>query len=147
MAKRKKQKRAEDVRESLPAGMGSFPQGGMFGLPRIPDFSLSTIPDVDLVDEGDVIRVTVDLPGIRKEDITLNVGRDSITVSANTKREKEAKGKNYYYSERSSSGYYRRIPLPASVNPSTSKARLDSGSLEITVRKEGRGTGRQVKIE
>lgn len=147
MAKKNKPKKAESWMEPV-----SFPRfeslwsKNVFNWPRYADLSLNKIPDVDMVDEGNSLKITVDLPGIRKEDIKLNVNKDSITISANTKKEKEAKGKNYYYSERASAGYYRRIPLPTSVNPGSSKAKLDNGSLEIKVRKEGKASGKTVSI-
>ena len=46
---------------------------GIFNLPRRFGLSLNTIPDVDMADEGKSIKITVDLPGIAKGDIRLNV--------------------------------------------------------------------------
>ncbi len=125
----------------------SWPRNPFTGWPGFADLSLGTVPDVDMVDEGENLKVTVDLPGIKKEDIKLNVDKESITISANTRKEKEEKGKSYYYSERSSAGYYRRVQLPIPVRPESSRAKFESGSLEITIKKEGKPSGRSVAVE
>ena len=110
------------------------------------DFDMRKMPIVDLVDEGDSFKITVDLPGIEKKDIKLNVNKDNIVISASAKKEKEEKGKDYYYNERSSTGYYRRISLPLNVDPESTKTKLENGSLEINVKKD-KASGKYVKIE
>lgn len=103
-------------------------------------------PSVDLADEGDKLRIKADLPGIEKNDVKLNVEKNSITISANAKRSEEKKGKNYYYRERSASGYYRSIPLPTEVIASSAKAKFSNGTLEVTLNKKDRSSTK-VKID
>ena len=101
---------------------------------------LISSPRVDIIDEGDSLRVKADLPGVDKDKIKLNVTHNSISISVTTDKEKEEKGKNYYYSERSASGYYRNLQLPSSVDPKTSKARYQNGTLEISIKKSEHGS-------
>ena len=91
--------------------------------------SFAEMPDVDLIDEGDHFIVRADLPGVSKNDIKLRVNKDSITISAETKKQKEEKGKNYYYNERSTASYFRTIPLPSEVLPDTASAKFEDGTL------------------
>jgi HSP20 family protein len=92
-------------------------------------------PKIDVMDDGRCIRVVADLPGISKGDIKLNVTRDSMEIRAEGRAEKEQQGKNYYYSERASSGYYRRVPLPTEINPKSAKAKFENGVLEVILDK------------
>lgn len=108
----------------------------LFSIPRgYADLLSGNIPEVDMIDEGKSIRVKVDLPGARKEDIDLTVVKDRIIVKATTKKAREQNGKGYYYSERSSSDYYRSIPLPSLVDEKSAEAKFEDGTLEVTVRK------------
>ncbi len=102
-------------------------------------------PDVDLIDEGDHFTIRADLPGVKKEDIKLKVNKDNVTISASTKKEKEEKGKNYYYNERASSSYFRSIPLPSEVLPDSASAKFEDGTLEISIKK-AKEEGKEVQI-
>lgn len=104
------------------------------------------LPSVDMIDEGKIIRIRADLPGVDKKNIKLDVGKDSVTIRVAEKTESKRSGKNYYYSERSSAGYYRSIPLPEEVDPGNPKARLENGTLEITLTKKNGGR-RSIKID
>jgi HSP20 family molecular chaperone IbpA len=108
--------------------------------------SFNHLPSVDMVDEGKNIRITADIPGINKDKVKVNVSRNSVSIRAEGGKEQEKKGKNYYYRERSASGYYRNIPLPADVDEHSAKAKFSNGTLEITVSKK-KQSGNQVKVE
>ncbi|MDE1869103.1 MAG: Hsp20/alpha crystallin family protein [Candidatus Micrarchaeota archaeon] len=109
---------------------------------------LNQLPKVDLMGEGKSIKIRADLPGIAKNDIKVSVESNSVVIRALARKEQERKGKNYYFSERSASGYYRVIPLPTSVDPKSAKAKFSNGTLEITAKraKEGK-SGKDVRIE
>lgn len=92
-------------------------------------------PALDLVDKGDRIVATVELPGLKKEDIKLDVSEDHLEVSAEKKADIEEKRKSYYRRERSYAGFYRSIPLPSEINPDKVKARYENGVLEIELPK------------
>ncbi|MGC8587026.1 MAG: Hsp20/alpha crystallin family protein [Candidatus Micrarchaeia archaeon] len=101
---------------------------------------------IDLIDEGNAIRIKAEMPGIQKGDIKLNVTKSSVSIRAESKNEEEKKGKNYYYSERRSSGYYRSIDLPVDIDPKSVKAKLENGILEITAKKVP-GESAEIKVE
>ncbi len=106
----------------------------------------SSMPDIDLVDQGDSIKIRADMPGVKKGDIKINVDENFVTISAETKHEKEEEGKNYYFKERASSGYYRRLRLPTSVDPESSKAKFEDGTLEVTLKKT-KNSGKSITID
>ncbi|MEM3827052.1 MAG: Hsp20/alpha crystallin family protein [Candidatus Micrarchaeaceae archaeon] len=103
-------------------------------------------PRIDMIDRGNELVIKADLPGVDKNDIKVNVYKESVTVSAQASKEREETGKNYYYSERASSGYYRRIPLPVAVEPKKAKATFKEGMLEMVLPKAV-GEGEEIKVE
>ncbi|MGC8710105.1 MAG: Hsp20/alpha crystallin family protein [Candidatus Micrarchaeia archaeon] len=107
------------------------------------DFSF---PEIDMIDEGDSIRIKADMPGVDKQDIKLKVTSNAVTISAANKEEKEKKDKNYYYSERSARQYYRSIPIPVEVDSKSAKATFKNGMLEVSLKKKATH-GEEIKIE
>ena len=100
--------------------------------PSLPSLSNT---HTDIIDEGDKFVVKVDLPGVKKKDIELNVTDNSIEISAEHKEEEEEKRKNFLRKERSKVSYYRTLPLPEKVISSKAKAKLTDGVLNITIPK------------
>ncbi len=106
-------------------------------LPTITPPSLPSLPNThtDIIDEGNKLVVKVDLPGVKKKDIKLDVTDNSLEVSAEHKEEEEEKRKNFLRKERSEVSYYRTLPLPEKVIASKAKAKLIDGVLNITIPK------------
>lgn len=99
--------------------------------------SISAIPitHADLIDEGNEFIVKVDLPGVKKKDIKLNVTDNSLEISAKHREEEKEKRKNFLRKERSEISYYRTLPLPEKVVSTKTKAKLMDGVLNITIPK------------
>ena len=107
----------------------SFPS---LTLPSMPKISHASC---DIIDDGDKFRVKVDVPGVKKDEIKLNITENSIEVSAEHKKEEEEKKKNFVRKERSQVSYYRVLPLPERVDSSKAIAKLTDGILNITLPK------------
>lgn len=89
----------------------------------------------DVIDEGTQFRVKMDVPGVKKNEIKLEVTDNSLVVSAEHKEESEEKKKNYLSKERSQVSYYRTLPLSENVVSGKVQAKLSDGVLEITLPK------------
>jgi HSP20 family protein len=89
----------------------------------------------DVIDEGPQFRVKMDIPGVKKNEIKLNVTNNSLEVSAEHKEESEEKKKNYLKKERNQMSFYRTLPLSQNVVSAKVKAKLSDGVLEITLPK------------
>ena len=104
-----------------------------------PTITSSTIPVLsttcDLVDEGNRYVIKVDLPGVKKKDIDLNITDNSVEISAEHKDETEEKKKNFLRKERSEVSYYRTLPLPEKIVSGKAKAKLIDGILNIVLPK------------
>ncbi len=118
-----------------------------FEFPRI-EFPSAEIrePLIDVIDEGNKLRVVAELPGVKKEDLHVNVLPTAIEISAKLSIKEEKKEEGYYFRERSYSQFYRRIPLPAEVIPEKTQAKFENGILELTLEKKEIKKGFEVKL-
>lgn len=103
--------------------------------PTITQFPKPSEMTCDVADEGDRYLIKLDIPGVKKDEIKLNVSDNSVEISAQHKKEEEEKKKNYVRKERSELSYYRVIPLPEKVASDKTQAKLADGVLSITVPK------------
>jgi len=92
-------------------------------------------PRVEMEQRGDSIVVSADLPGVRKEDVQIELTQDGLTISAERRDEREAgdEESGYRSSERSYGSFYRTIPLPQTVDREQLKASMRDGVLRITI--------------
>jgi len=125
----------ENLRKDMEKAFSSFPS---ISMPKMPEASC------DVIDEGNQFRVKMNIPGVNKKDIKLNVTGNSLEVSAEHKEESEEKKKNYLKKERSNVSYYRTLPMSEDVVSGKVKAKLADGVLEVTLPK-AKPTKTQIK--
>jgi HSP20 family protein len=75
--------------------------------------------------------IRADLPGLKREEITVDVTEDSITISGERKQEYKEEREGAYRSERRYGRFSRVIPLPEGTITDQAKATFDNGVLEI----------------
>jgi HSP20 family protein len=117
----------DGFRRELEKSFASFP-----AFPSMPKISQISC---DIVDEGDKYVIKTDMPGIKKDEVKLNVSDNSLEISVQHKEEEEEKKKNYVRKERSEISYYRTLPLPEKVVSVKTQAKLTDGVLNITIPK------------
>lgn len=122
----------EDFMSEFDRGM--VPSKGLF------DFS----PAVDFEEKDNQYLVTVDLPGIKKEDIKIDLSDNILSISGERTRESKAEGR---YTERSYGKFSRSFSLPSQVNSENVQAAFDNGVLRITLTKSETPKGRAIKIQ
>ena len=93
-------------------------------------------PRVDVLDLGDALQVVADMPGVRKEDIEINLTPERVEISAESSTETERKEEEYAYRERGYASYRRVLDLPADVLPDKAEASFKNGVLEVTLQKK-----------
>lgn len=122
----------DNFRKDLEKSFASFPSFSYPSMPAMPKMMQSTC---DVIDEGDQLHVKMDVPGVKKNEVDLNVTDNSIEISAKHKEESEDKKKNFLRRERSEVSYYRALPLPEKVKSDQAKAKLTDGVLSVTIPK------------
>jgi HSP20 family protein len=90
-------------------------------------------PQVEAFRRGDKLVVRADLPGLKKEDVEVEVDDGVLTISGERSEEREEDREDYYRSERSYGQFYRAIPLPEGVSGDQCEASFRDGVLEVTL--------------
>jgi HSP20 family protein len=90
-------------------------------------------PDVDVLQRGNELVIRADVPGLKKDDIKIDVTEDSISIQGERKREYEEERGGVYRAERSYGSFSRVVPLPEGTITDQAKATFDNGVLEITM--------------
>jgi HSP20 family protein len=119
----------DNLRRDMEKAFSSFPSIQLPMMSKIPQTSC------DVIDEGTQFRVKMDIPGVKKNEIKLNVTDNSLEVSAEHKEESEEKKKNYLKKERNQVSFYRTLPLSENVVSGKVKAKLSDGVLDIVLPK------------
>ena len=99
------------------------------GLPEF--YSKAWAPDLEIFERDNKFIVRVDLPGMAKEDVKIEVTHDELTIAGERKVEKEEKKEGYYRSERTYGKFYRRVAVPEHVKAENAVATFKNGVLEI----------------
>lgn len=89
------------------------------------------LPNVEVFTTDNEVVVNAELPGMRPEDVTVEVNEDAIHLYGENKTEQEVKEDNYYRSERSFGRFDRVIALPEPIKDDQARATFKNGLLSI----------------
>jgi HSP20 family protein len=90
-------------------------------------------PELEVFERDHRLIVRVDLPGLTKEDVTLEAFEGALIISGERKHETNEEKEGWYRSERTYGRFYRVIALPEGVNGAEIKATFTNGVLELTI--------------
>lgn len=127
------------------ADMARFNPAEMMGMPA--RFVLS--PEVDISEGADSVVLKAELPGLDKDDLTVEVDGDVVTLSGTKSETKEEKDKDFHHRERRFGSFRRAFKLPEGVVAEEAEAAFDKGVLTITLPKlaAGKGKGRKLVVK
>jgi HSP20 family protein len=112
-------------------GAGPWPT---FFLP-LKGSGMTFAPRTDVYEKGDVLVFKAEMPGLKKEDVSVELYDGDLVIKGEAKAEKAATETAYYRMERTYGSFYRRIPIPFEVKPEQITAALTDGVLEIQIPK------------
>ena len=104
-------------------------------------------PRTDLSETDDAFRIRLDVPGMEKDDITINLQNNTLTVSGERSSERKEEGEEYVRVERAFGNFHRTFTLPDAVDAEKVEAAYDNGVLTINVPKTETSTRRQIEIQ
>lgn len=130
--------------EDMDRIFGDFGFGPSLGLPLLspslgqgrgltPGGLRAWAPQLETFRRGDKLVVRADLPGLRKEDVNVEVDNGMLTISGQRSEEQVDDRDDYYRSERSYGEFYRALPLPENVTGESCEATFKDGVLEVTL--------------
>lgn len=103
---------------------------------------------IDLTENDTTYTVRAEIPGMKKEDVKVQVDGNRVSISAETKQEKEEKeGERVICRERYQGSSYRSFTLGSDVDESKAQAKFENGVLELTLPKKNGKTSKQLEIK
>jgi len=110
-----------------------FDEGGF----RVPLFGklakTAWTPGIDVFEKDNALVTKIDLPGMKKEDIKVEIADGYLAISGERKTEAEDKKDDYYRCERGYGSFYRSVPLPEGAKAEDITATFADGVLEVNV--------------
>lgn len=104
-------------------------------------------PSVEVVDDGKSIKITAELPGMSKDDVTLQLEDNVLTISGEKKHEQESKDDGVFRTERYYGYFHRAIPLPEEIDHNAVDAEFKKGVLTVRLPKLAPEKPRGKRIE
>jgi len=105
-------------------------------------------PHIEVSERDGKFLVSADLPGVKKEDVKVEITQDAVTIQGQRKQEKTSSEGGFYRSERSYGSFYRTIPLPEGANTDNASATFRDGVLQIEIdAPQQKSSGRTLEIK
>jgi HSP20 family protein len=104
-------------------------------------------PRIEAFQKGDRFIVRADLPGMKKDDIQVDLANDMLTIRGERHEEHQQEREGFYQSEREYGQFYRTVPLPDGVISESAEASFKDGVLEITMQAAPAEANRGRRVE
>lgn len=103
-------------------------------------------PAVDIREDAEGYYIEADLPGMKKDDVKVNVDRNTLTLSGERKFEKDEKKNGYHRVERAYGSFQRSFSLPTAADLTKVVAEYKDGVLRVRVPKSEQERPRQIDV-
>ena len=110
---------------------------------------METLGDIrlDVAETDNGYKVTADIPGVNKEDVSVSIDGNQVAIAAEVKRDKQEKSGTTLLAERYYGKQYRRFTLPQAVDESKAEAKYADGVLELTLPKKPGAEAKRIAIK
>ena len=103
-------------------------------------------PDLDIEETDDAVIVQAEVPGLRPEEISVDVTRNRLILRGEKSQVQAERGRNFHLTERRYGTFVRGIALPCAINPDEVKADYKDGILEVRLPKTEEAKGRPIRV-
>ena len=107
----------------------------------------SFLPTVDLVETETHFEVAVDLPGLKPEEVDVELKGGDLWITGKREEEKEEKDKTYHRVERHYGEFRRVLPLPSTIQEEKIDAKFEDGVLKIVVPKSEEAKPKHIEVK
>ena len=111
------------------------------------EFGKGFEPKIDIFTDAANVYIYIELPAVRKEDVSLVLKENVLTVSGRKKPDVEVEKLTAHRNERAFGDFSRRIALPVETNANAISASLRDGVLAITIERTPAPVGREIPID
>jgi HSP20 family protein len=109
--------------------------------------SAAFAPPVDVYEDEHKIVLKLEVPGLKAEDLDIQLENNTLTVKGERKFETEEKKENFHRVERRYGSFYRAFTVPNTVNQDGVKASYDAGVLRVELAKREETKPKQIKVQ
>ncbi len=103
---------------------------------------------IDVTENDTAYNVRAEIPGMKKEDVKVQVEGNRVSISCETKQEKEEKeGERVIYRECHQGSSYRTFTLGSEVDDTKAEAKYENGTLELTLPKKEGKTAKRIEVK
>lgn len=110
-------------------------------------FGDSLAPALDMYETNNELVVKAIVPGVKTEDMDINIAGDILTIKAETKVEQETKQENYLCQECRYGVFSRNLSLPTGLKTDKTEANLENGILTLTIPKAEEVKAKAIKVK
>lgn len=104
-------------------------------------------PKINIAETEKAFEVTAELPGMKAEEVAVEMRNGGLSISGERKEEKEEKGKTWHRVERRYGEFRRMIPLPEVVEKEKIEATFSDGVLKVIVPKTEEAKPRHIEVK
>lgn len=104
-------------------------------------------PHIDVSEREGKLVVSADLPGVKREDLSVEIEPDAVTIQGERRQTSTSQERSAYRSERVYGSFYRQIPLPEGTNTENAQATFRDGVLEIEIEVPRKAASRRLEIK
>lgn len=105
------------------------------------------VPPVDIYEDEHKIVLKLEVPGMKENDLDIQLENNVLTVRGERKFEKEEKEENFHRVERRYGTFYRSFTIPNTVNAESVKASYEAGVLRVELEKRAEAKPKQIKVQ
>jgi len=104
-------------------------------------------PALDIYQTPNEVVVKATLPGLKPEDVSIDITGETLTIKGETKAEEEIKKEDYLYQERRYGTFSRSVVLPSGLKPDKAEATMEDGVLTLTIPKAEEIKPKAIKVK
>jgi HSP20 family protein len=105
------------------------------------------VPTVDLYETSEEVIVKATLPGVKPEDLDINITGNALTIKGETKEEHEIKEGKYYRKECYYGDFVSSLTMPSGLKTDKAEASLENGLLTLTIPKAEEIKPKAIKVK
>ena len=104
-------------------------------------------PALDFHEKDGNYHLTAELPGLSKDDVSVTIDDNVLTISGKKETETEENGATYYLKESSRGSFSRSLRLPGEIDPDKIEATFKDGLLNLVITPKGEGKAKKIEVK
>jgi HSP20 family protein len=104
------------------------------------------VPPVDIFEDENKLVLTIEIPGMRQEDLDVRLENNTLSVKGERSFKSEGKEENFHRVERRYGSFYRAFTIPTTVDPNSIRADYEAGVLHLELHKRAETRPKQIKV-